>query len=131
RTTMLLDNTVGDGKAEAGAAPLRLRREERIVDTGQVFGGNTDACVGDLDKRLVTAGRCRDSQPATTRHRIAGMHEEVEEHLLELGLAATNRDRRSVEVTAYLDVLRPELMLDERRYVADCRVEIDDARLAA
>ena len=49
RAAVLLDDAVGHRQAEAGAAALGLRREERIVDAREVLGRNADAGVGHLD----------------------------------------------------------------------------------
>ena len=52
RAAVLLDDAVGDRQAEAGAAALGFRREERIVDAREVLRRNADAGVGDLDDGL-------------------------------------------------------------------------------
>src|SRR5215216_3304629 len=46
---VLLYDAVGDGEAEARAAPDTLGREERVVNLGDVLGRDAHAGVGDFD----------------------------------------------------------------------------------
>jgi hypothetical protein len=45
---MIRDDSITDGKAEAGAPSDRLRREERFEDLGLEIPGNARATIDDL-----------------------------------------------------------------------------------
>src|SRR3989449_11580503 len=47
---MLGDDAVTDGETQPGAAPLRLRREERLEDLGQVFALDPGARVDEIGR---------------------------------------------------------------------------------
>src|SRR5919197_4160935 len=68
RALVLADDAVGDGQAQAGAAPDRLGAEERIVDPRQVLGRYAGPGVGDLGNRTACARLRRHRQPAAARH---------------------------------------------------------------
>ena len=74
-----------------------------------------------------TAGRHR--QPAAARHGVAGVQEQVEEHLLQLVLDAQHQQRLLRQFAADLDAADLELVLEQREDVADDGVEIDRWRV--
>src|SRR5262245_52669471 len=92
---MLLDNSVGDGQAKTSTAAVGFSCEERIVDAGEMLRRNPDASITHFDDRVRAACRCRDRKPATFRHRVTRVQEQVEEHLLQLVLDAADDDRRA------------------------------------
>ena len=85
------DDRPADGQAEAEA--LRLRRDERLEDRGEPVAGDAAAAVRDRDPNPPVAIPLRPhEQPALggrhRRHRVAAVHQEVEDHLLELDAVA-------------------------------------------
>src|SRR5205814_66890 len=100
----LLDDAVDGRQTEPRAFAFFLRREERLEDLRHDLGGHSRARVGDREPH-VTAGRSAgtaltrisiefdlielDVNPASRGHRIAGVDDQVDEHLLDLtGIAA-------------------------------------------
>ena len=63
---VLLHDAVGDGEAEARAAPDACRGVERVVNLGDVFGRDADACVRDFDEERAVGcgGRPEPDAPA-------------------------------------------------------------------
>src|SRR3954453_23434730 len=122
---VLVDDPVGNRQAEPGPAADRLRREERIVDAGQLLGRDPGPGIGDLGERLAVDDARRHREPAAARHRIAGVQEQVEEHLLQLVLDAADDHGLARQIAANLDAADLELMLEQREYVADHRIQID------
>lgn len=50
---VILDDAVADGEAEAGAFADLFGGEKRIVDFGEVFGGDAAAAVAEGDEHAV------------------------------------------------------------------------------
>ena len=121
---VLVNDPVGDRQAQSGAAADRFRGEERVVDPRQVLGGNARSRVGHLGDGAIAVDACRDRQPATPRHRVARVEEQVQEHLLQLMLDAEDLHGRGGQLSSDLDLCRRELMLEEREHVGDHRIEI-------
>ena len=131
RAVVLAHDAVGDRQAEARAAADRLGREERIVDARQLLRRNAGAGVGDLGDHAIAVDARRDRQPAAARHRVAGVEEQVQEHLLQLMLDAEHRHRPRRELAPDLDAADLELMLEQREHVGDDGVEIHVDALVA
>src|SRR5256885_119397 len=75
---VLLDDAVGVGERESGAATLAravggVRGEERVVDAGDVFGGETAAAIGDGNVRPGCIVRGADLQDAALVHGVFGV----------------------------------------------------------
>src|SRR5580704_6637456 len=93
---MLLDDAVGNREAQAGTPVLALANcgfssEERIVNPIDVFGSNAAARIRDGNRN---AGAIRSDHPqrAARRHRIFGVQEQVQKHLLQApGIALDER----------------------------------------
>ena len=86
---MLLDDGVGDRQAEAGALADLLRREERIEDLALHLSRNPGSIVTDLkhDGLVFDVVPRADDQRAAAvgrEHRLFGIDDEVEQHLLNL-----------------------------------------------
>src|SRR4051812_14565127 len=64
RTTVLLDDAVRDREPQSRPLADRLRREERIVDPGELFCRNAGPRVRDFDDRGVGIHARDDRQPA-------------------------------------------------------------------
>ena len=122
---VLLDDAVGDRQPEPGALADGLGGEERIVDAGQVLG-RMPAPVSDLDDRAPSLDR-RGTVSQPPRHRVAGVEEQVQEHLLQLVLDALHATGWSASSLRTLMLLLLELMLEQREHVVDHRVQVDRA----
>lgn len=98
----------GHGEPEASAFAVALRGEERIEDAFLDAGRNSVAGVVDGDdvvvagskagrrpgiRRLDVGGFDAERDLATVGHCVAGVHDEVQEHLLEGGAVSPGRDR--------------------------------------
>ena len=94
RAVVLAHDAVGDRQAEAGALADGFGGEERIVDARDVFARNPGARIGDFDDGAIALETGGNRQPAAARHRVLGIQEEIEEHLLQLVLHADDDHRR-------------------------------------
>src|SRR5579875_174056 len=91
---VLLDDAIGDGKTQPGAAAvagcrLAFGGEERIVDTMDVLLGNAAAGVRNPHLHVMTVVGA-DGQRAAARHGVLGVQEQVQEHLLQLAGVAVD-----------------------------------------
>ena len=106
---MLADDPIDDGEPEAGAGALGLGGEEGLENPRQVGGGDAAAVVRHRqhDRRLLGTSRLEPRhhrQPSAVRHRLAGVENQVHEHVLEeLGVGEHRRQLR-LEIGAHLDV---------------------------
>ena len=100
---MLLDDAVGDGKTQAGAAAVAgfghgLGGEKRIVDALEVLGSDAGAGVGDQGRDVAECPfELRFGgypQPAAVGHGFFGVEQQIEKDLLQLAGVAV--DRRQV-----------------------------------
>ena len=107
----LLDDAVGRGKPQAGPFALLLGGEERVEDLVQRLGRDAAALVRDRDAHVFALGNAgpfqRQSGPqadilgadrdlAAAGHGVAGVHDEVHQHLLELPGVGADRPQRGV-----------------------------------
>ena len=81
---MFLDDSVGDRQAETGTLADFLGREERIVDSRDVFGADSRSRVLDPDEKLGIARVGTDPEGSSPRHGVLGVQEQVQENLLQL-----------------------------------------------
>src|SRR3954471_24488120 len=81
---VLLDDAVGDGEAQARAAPDAFGREEGVVNLGDVFGRDADARVRDFDQQrpVVRRGRRELDAPAFGNG-VARVEDQIRKDLLE------------------------------------------------
>src|SRR6266581_2575738 len=89
---VFLNNSVADGQAKSRSFTCRFRREERVVNLFYVFAADPGSGVlnQDFDFRIHGVGQY--PQLAAFRHRVTGVHEQIQEYLLELaGVAGCNR----------------------------------------
>src|SRR5271166_1040072 len=95
---VLLDDAVNSGEAQARSLPDLLGREERIEDARHDLRGYAGARVRDRDAREAALERLRHPpairlvplderglyrQAAAARHRVPGIHHQVQEHLFD------------------------------------------------
>ena len=100
---MLRDDLVGDRQAQSRSLAHVLGREERIEDARQHFGRHAAAVVLDLDRHVIEplAPGDHHDPAAGPDHRLDGIGDEVEQHLVHLrGRAGDGGDL----VEALLDV---------------------------
>src|SRR5688572_25577953 len=62
---VLAHDSVGDGQAQTSALPQRLGREERIVDSRQVFVRDARAGIADLGHDAALVHARGDGQPTS------------------------------------------------------------------
>src|SRR5271169_6750074 len=125
---MFLDDAVGDGKTEAGAAGLAFARrslggEEGIVNALNVLGSNARSGVGHADADALAVERGH-AQRAAARHGVLGVQEQVQEHLLQSSRIPLNRGQLGRERVLHLDLGYFELVLEQRERVGDYLVHI-------
>src|ERR1035441_1496375 len=120
---VFLDDAVGDGEAEAGAAPVaRLGHcfggEERIVDALEILGSDAGAGVG--DQRLdVPVGQRGHAQTAAAGHGFLGVQQEVEKDLLQLAGVAVNGGELLGQVEIDDDLRGLELVFEQGKRVSN------------
>ena len=95
---MAAHDVVGDAEPEPGALADALGGEERIEDALQMLGSDAAAVVLDLHRHVAVARLGRDPDGAAVADRLAGVHDQVQEHLLELLRHAA--DGRQLDVEA-------------------------------
>src|SRR5260370_6519984 len=132
---VFLDDAVGDGKTEAGAAGLAFARrglggEEGIVDALDVLGSNARSGVGHAHTDAV-AVHCGDAQRPTPWHGVFGVQEQIQEHLLQSSRIPLNGRQLGSESVLHLDFRDLELVLEKGQRVGDDFVHIDVANLSA
>src|SRR5215831_7048936 len=93
---MLFDNPVANAQAEPGSFPDLFGGEERVKDTIGLMNSVTIVAERNLDKIALAGGSDVDSGAAARfPHRVIGVVEDVEEHLLKL-LRVPNDERQVV-----------------------------------
>jgi hypothetical protein len=81
---MLLDYTVADGQAQAGAAAIGFGGEEWVENAMNVLARNACAGVGDFDFDAAIVSGCADFKHAAGRHCVTSVQEQVKKDLLKL-----------------------------------------------
>src|ERR1035438_5929877 len=118
---VLLDDAVGDGKSQAGAAAVAgtghiLGGKKRIIDSFEVLG--RDAASGVVHQRghevVATVGQRGYAQAAAAGHGLLGVQQQVEKYLLQLAGVAV--DGRQLLGQLEIDKNRSE----ERRVGKEC-----------
>jgi hypothetical protein len=117
-----LDDGVADRQAEAGAGAL-LGGEEGVEDARQVFGGDALAGVADGDLGAHAAAflqpvAARQGEPAAVGHGLEGIHDEVDEHLLQLAQVHLDAAAGAV-VDAHLDLAALEVVARQHQAVGE------------
>jgi len=133
-----------DGREPQARAPADvLGREERVEDVALRLGVDPRAGVGDrkarvrprLDARVfvgvalaepLLAGL--DRQDAAVRHRVAAIHREVDDYLLDLAAVGQHRGRVFRGEHGYLDVVADQAG-KHRHHGGDHFVQVEDDRL--
>src|ERR1700678_557878 len=134
---MFLDDSIGNGKTEAGAAAIawlgcRLGGEEGIVDALEMFGRNalTGVCNQSGNVVWVSVDQRGYAQATSLGHGFLGIQQEIEKNLLQFaGVAMDGREFfHQVEIDA--DQGRFELVLQQRQRVAYDLVQIGFAEFS-
>ena len=97
RSAVRLDDAVAHAEAEPGAFASGLRREERLEHALQRLLRHAGAGVGHLGDDRVALASGPDHEPLRRRapHRVLGVDDEVENHLLQLLIIAGELGQRS------------------------------------
>ena len=143
RAAALRDDAVHGGQPQAGAAAGLLRGEERLEEALLRGGVHAGTGIGDRHHDVRSRGgagvlghvvvvehgvRGLDRQLAAVRHRVAGVHREVENHLLDLAWVGADPADRGGELHRELDVLADDALqqrIDTRQHL----VEVERLRL--
>ena len=104
RSAVLADDAVSDRQAQTGSLSGDFGGEEGIVDTGQVFGGNSLPGIRDFDaRRIVRSSVVIDHESAAAFHGVPGVQEQIEKHLLEFaGIAFDGTGGRCPRFSVHL-----------------------------
>ena len=142
-STALLDDAVHGGEPQPRALAFLLGREERLEHVGLGFFAHPNAGVRDREHhkrsraRGVVVGGVRvvqihvgrlQGELAPVRHRVAGVHGQVHDYLLELAGIGLDPPRGGCEPRAERDVFAQEAA-QHLLQVADQRVDLEHGRL--
>src|SRR5208282_107868 len=126
---VFLDDAVGYRKSKTGTAILALRGrrlggEKWIVDALNVFLRNARTGIRDAHAHefAVQRGHVQDSAPG---HRVLGIQEQIQKHLLQAPGVALNQRKVLRELGLHLDVSHLELVLEQRQRIGDHLVQTD------
>jgi len=125
---MFLDDAVRHRKSEPGAATVTrlrhcLRGEKRIVDSLQMLGSDTTSAV--RDDCFNVPVYCRgNAEIASAWHCLFSVEQEIQKHLLQLPGIAVDRRKLRVQIEIDLNLRGLELMLQQRKRVADYLVQV-------
>src|SRR4051812_27735002 len=103
---MALDDSFTDGASKSHAFADFLRRGERLKDLRQNVGRNSHAVIA--YNQLHFAGlheAATDPEIASVRHRVDGVHDQRQDHLLDLRSVAIYRWHHWVGGKLYLHAL--------------------------
>ena len=84
-TPMLNDDSLANTEAESGTFAYRLRRKERFKNAMQILFRNSGSIVGKEDQNLSLFATAYDAQQSFSMrldHRVFGIHDEIQKHLL-------------------------------------------------
>ena len=140
--SVLLDDPIDGGEAEPCPLPARLCREERLENVFQHIGSHAGPVIADAERHvparmesrvrgavgLVKRDVCRgDRHFADTVDRIAGVHGQVGEHLIELDRIDVHARHVVAGLPDEVDVLanQPPQHLQHAR---DGRVDVQHTR---
>ena len=119
-SVMVVHDSIHHGEAEPGAASLTLRREERLKHTAARFLVHTRSRIlhGDVnvfalprilepDFEVASPHHLRRNLDGTAvGHRVAGIHTEVQKHLVQLVRVSDDSGKRGVKVEFEFDGFR-------------------------
>jgi hypothetical protein len=128
RAAALCDDPVDRRQAEAGAGADVLRREEGLEEAEASLFVHPRTVVHYLEHDLFAVVAGRNRQPSASRHRVAGVDCEVEEHLSDLTRIGCDRMEVRVELERDLDFFADQTS-QHRFHLVHAIVEVDDARL--
>jgi len=122
---MLGDDAVGHRESQPMPFSGFLRRDERVEDFVVILESDPRARIRNLDFRLAFRGIAQlDPKLAAVGHRIGGIEEQVQQHLLEaLGISGDGAYVRQLE--PWFDAPPIELLPQKRHGVLDQRPKLD------
>src|SRR6185312_3494958 len=112
-SSMLLNNSIGDGQPEAGPTPsdiARLGSEERVIYPLDVFLRYAGARVGNQHLYAIAIGGA-DSKRAALRHRVLRIQKQVQEDLLQLTCVAVDGRQTGAETLLHANMRGLHLVL--------------------
>src|SRR5574337_30432 len=125
---MLVDEAVGDRKAQPCPLPRWHGSEEGIKDAGKVLlmDATPGVCESDLDcRRRSRRGKSAlDGELPSLFHGVVGVHDDIHEHLLKLIPVALHLRKRRGQLFGDIDRLKRDLMADEGERFLDSAVHI-------
>ena len=95
----------------------------------QTFAWNSDAGIGDLHFHGAIRASCAHFEHSALWHRVARVHEEIQEHLLQAVCGAENRRQIFLKFARNLYVRRFERMRNQRESFFEYGIEIHFAKL--
>src|ERR1043166_6881511 len=102
-----------------------LGRKERAEDVGQRRFGNADPGVGDGDHHGIRAvARGADRHLAAAGHRLGGVEQEIDQHLLELVGVRLDRRQPAGDIGFYPDLVVEQIVPSELYGVGDDRLDL-------
>ena len=112
-----VDDRAADRQAEA--EPAGLRRDERLEHLLELALGDSRPAIGDGDddvRAIVGARREREPPLAEWRvvHRVAGVENQIEQHLKELDAIASHVGQRRREIRRHRNAAREQLAAHDR-----------------
>src|SRR6202142_3103280 len=140
--TVLLDDAIDDGKAQAGADSRGLRRKKRIENARCNFGGDTGAVVGDFKENTSGSGlRPPGKQAGGPNPHIAlapafsqgvlCVDHQIQDHLLKLKRVGHGFGQIVCEVKINYDVFDAQFVAAEREGALDNFVKVHNGSLGA
>ena len=141
--TRLLHDTIHGGQAEAGALSLRFGREERLEDPLLGLGVHSRPRVAHREEHITPRRDARmrrgvgcvekslvglDTEHSAVRHRVPGVHGQIEQHLFHLRRVSPERgqafERPRLDANAGIDQPAQHLL-----HPGDDLVQTDESRL--
>jgi len=129
---LVLPHDLGrDEQPEPGAASGLLRREEGLEDVLAIRRRDAEARVADSDFHfpLIWPGAGRHLDPSAGGRGVDRIHQEVENHLLELVPLAPHQGQRGLGAHVEVDLAAGQPGANQLGRVACKTVEVDRARL--
>src|SRR5687768_17733344 len=111
---VLANDAVGNGEAKAGPLSRGLGGEKGIVDARQVFGRDAFTRIGHFDDSQTVATPRSNAQRTAVFHSVAGVEDEVQEHLLHFTRVTADSGKTGFGVKLDMDRGVIELVLEQR-----------------
>src|SRR5262249_27490473 len=130
RAAVLDDDAARDEQAQAGALPARLGGKEWLEDPIDHVRGNAGPRIVDLHFDAVAGRACGHAQFAAIWHRVARIHEQIQECALE-SLALGEHRRSLAERALDLDAALAWGLRDQAQRALRDMLDLQEARVLA